>query len=86
MLPEQPIVDEDDIDEYTYAYLGYDMFGVYCESDNSYSVIKSTPAQVKCLTCLSSVKTCKRVRSFYGHGGDKCEEFRTESISFCGAL
>ena len=79
LLPEQPIVDEDDIDEYTYAYLGYDMFGVYCESDNSYSVIKSTPAQVKCLTCLSSVKTCKHVRSFYGHGGDKCEEFRTVS-------
>ena len=76
VLPEPNCAFNEEIEEYTHTYLEGNLFGVYCKTDNSYSILSCTESMLKCLKCLSNVKHCKHVAFFLDNGGYDYEKVR----------
>ena len=69
-----PGTDDDTlIEEKKYIHLTPKLISVYCDRDESYSILSHSEMQVKCLKCQDKVTACLHVRVFTEYGGKNAD-------------
>ena len=54
----------DETELFEYQYLNSSLIGIYCKEDATFSILRETKAQLKCLKCQNHVKSCIHVSAF----------------------